>query len=142
MRQRDDNKCVLSGEVLRPKAGNLEAAHIFGVEKSLADERANAAVVNAYDTGNGMLLEKSLHVAFDAYLWCMDDFLVVHVSEEGKKQGLEKWQGKRVSLSVNEYAFPSQKLLKARFDLYSKKQNSPGRSRPPRSARSLEPKTV
>jgi hypothetical protein len=79
VRKRDNNKCVLSGEELRPKAGNLEAAHIFGIETSLASQREVAGVVNPYDTWNGMLLEKSLHVACDAYLWCMDECCKVHV---------------------------------------------------------------
>lgn len=124
VRERDDNKCVLSREVLRPKAGNLEAAHIFGVEASLADKRKAARVLNPYDTTNGMLLEKSLHVAFATYLWCMDESLKVHVSEDGKNNGLEKWEGKFVTLRVNDdtHTFPPRALLKARFALYEEKQ--------------------
>ena len=74
VRLRDNNKCVLSGEPVRSKAGNVEAAHIFGVEPALTDRRRAAGILNGYDTSNGMLLEKSLHVAFDAYqcrlFWC------------------------------------------------------------------------
>mmetsp|Transcript_86224 Transcript_86224/g.129224 ORF Transcript_86224/g.129224 Transcript_86224/m.129224 type:complete len:81 (-) Transcript_86224:91-333(-) len=70
-----------------------------------------------------MLLEKSLHVAFDAYLWCMDEFCKVHVSEDGKNKGMGKWEGKSVTLSVDSSPiFPSTALLKARFVLYKKKQ--------------------
>ena len=49
------------------KAGNVEAAHIFVVKAALKDKRRDADVLNSYDTVNGMLLEKSLHVAFDSY---------------------------------------------------------------------------
>lgn len=123
VRKRDNNKCVLSGEELRPKAGNVEAAHIFGIEASLDSQREVAGVVNPYDTWNGMLLEKSLHVAFNAYLWCMDECCKVHVSEDGKKKGMGKWEGKTVTLSVDSSpTFPSTALLKARFVLYKEKQ--------------------
>lgn len=45
----------------------------------------------------------SLHVAFDSYLWCMDEELKVHVSTEG----LKEWQGREVTLSVGKFAIPS-----------------------------------
>ena len=124
VRERDDFKCVLSGEVLRPKAGNLEAAHIIGVELSLADTRKAAGVLNPYDTANGMLLEKSLHVAFDSYMWCMDESLKVHVSEDGKNNGLDKWEGQSLSLRISDgtdHKCPPRALLKARFNLYEEK---------------------
>lgn len=125
VRERDNFKCVLSGEALRPKAGNLEAAHIIGVETSLADTRKVAGVLNPYDTANGMLLEKSLHVAFDSYLWCMDESLKVHVSEDGKNNGLEKWEGQSLMLRLSDgtnHTCPSRALLKARFNLYEEKE--------------------
>jgi HNH endonuclease len=47
---------------------NVKAAHIIGVEAGLKKERPAAGVLNAYDTMNGLLLEASLHEAFDSYL--------------------------------------------------------------------------
>ena len=136
VRKRDGNQCVLSGEVLRPKAGNVEAAHIFGIEGSLCSQRDAAGVLNAYDTLNGMLLEKSLHVAFDAYDCCKDEFLVVHVSKEGKWRGLQQWDGKKVRLSVGSPLFPSRELLQARFALYKERQRGDKTSGPAAPRRS------
>jgi hypothetical protein len=105
----------------------LQAAHIFGVERAPADEREKAGVLSSYDTsGNGMLLKKSLHAALHAYLWCMDQFLVVHVSKKGKKkQDLVAGSGwGEVKLSVDEFSYPSRKLLlRTRFELYKKKKS-------------------
>jgi len=109
VRKHDGNKCVLSSKEIRPKAGNVEAAHIFGIEPSLSSQWDAAGVVNAYDTCNEMLLEKSLHVAFDAYYWCMDESLVVHVSEEGKCQGLQQWDGKK----SDSHSVPPSSLLES-----------------------------
>ena len=123
VRKRDGHQCVLSGETLKEKTGNLEAAHIFGIESSLSEYREAARVYNAYDTSNGMLLEKSLQVAFDAFQWCMDEDLVVHVSEEGKKDvNIQQWEGKRVRLSLGSPLFPYKEHIRARFALYSEKQ--------------------
>ena len=122
VRLRDNNRCVLSGEPVRSKAGNVDAVHIFGVGPALADKRLAAGIVNAYDTGNGMLLEKSLHVAFDAYQWCMDEFLTVHVSEEGMEGALKEYSGRRVELSVGSFNHPPRELLRARFALDIEKQ--------------------
>lgn len=115
---------MLSGTKLRNKTGNVEAAHIFGVEPALAAARNDAGVLNPYDTSNGMLLEKSLHTAFDAYLWCMDESLRVHVSEEGIPQGLGKWQFKKLQLKPNEMHYPSSKFLKKRYELFRRKNTA------------------
>ena len=120
VRARDQRKCVLSGTLLRPKTGNVEAAHIFGVERSLAQEREAAGVMNAYDTQNGMLLESSLHTDFDSFLWCMDEFLNVHVSEAGKVKGLGYLQGMKVDLRVDQQNYPTKKILRARYQLFIK----------------------
>jgi len=121
VRARDKNTCVLSGTVVREKAGNVQAAHIFGIERALAQERQRLGIYNAYDTQNGMLLETSLHTDFDAYLWCMDEFLIVHVSEEGKTKGLGKWEGKKLNLTLEGYGSPPPSLLKARYELFLRK---------------------
>lgn len=125
VRERDDFTCVLSGKKLRPKANNVQAAHIIGVEPGMATTRKAAGVVNAYDTWNGMLLETSLNSAFDSFLWCMDEFCVVHVSDIGKEQGLGEWEGKRVKLKVDQPLYPSRKLLRSRFQLYKEKRVQP-----------------
>ena len=90
VRARDSNTCVLSGTKLRPKTGNVQAAHILGAEKSLELARSQGGIFNPCDTSNGMLLESSLHSAFDSFQWCMDEFLNVHVTEVGKAIGLGK----------------------------------------------------
>ena len=102
----------------------MGAAHIFGVEPALADKRRAAGIVNAYGTGNGMLLEKSLHVAFDAYQWCMDEFLTVHVSENALEGVLKEYRGKCVKLFVGSFNHPPRELLRARFALYQEKQGN------------------
>jgi len=122
VRERDNRKCVLSGAALIPKAGNVEAAHIIGVVDSLAAKRKAAGVLNPYDTSNGMLLEKSLHVAFDSYLWCMDESLKVHVSEDDKHNDLKKWEGKYLKLDSTNPLCPTKALLKSRFNLYEEKE--------------------
>ena len=122
VRARDNFTCVLSGKKLKPKANNVQAAHIIGVEASMAAARNAAGVVNAYDTWNSMLLETSLHTAFDSYLWCMDEFCIVHVSDIGKEQGFGQWEGKRVKLNVGQPLYPSRELLLVRFRLYEEKK--------------------
>ena len=121
VRSRDERKCVLSAVTLREKTGNLEAAHIIGVELSLVNTRESAGVLNEYDTTNGMLLEKSLHVAFDAFKWCMDDTGKVHVRDDAKED-IGKWEGKFLNLQVGEANYPSKQLLRARYELYLSKQ--------------------
>ena len=122
VRTRDDFTCVLSGKKLKPKANNVQAAHIIGVEPGMATTRNAAGVVNAYDTWNGMLLETSLHSAFGSFLWCMDEFCIVHVSDKGKEQGFGEWAGKRVKLKVGQPLYPSRELLRSRFLLYEEKK--------------------
>ena len=121
VRARDKNTCVLSGEILRGKTGNVQAAHIFGIERALAQERQRLGIHNAYDTQNGMLLATSLHTDFDAYLWCMDESLTVHVSGKGKRKGLGKWEGTKLNLALEGYGFPPPSILKARYELFLKK---------------------
>jgi len=118
VRVRDDRKCVLSGTLLRPKTGNVEAAHIFGVERSLAQSRQDAGVVNAYDTQNGMLLESSLHTDFNSFLWCMDEFLNVHVSDAGKEKGLGHLVGNKLNIRVDDQNYPTRRILRARYQLF------------------------
>ena len=120
VRARDSNTCVLSGTKLRPKTGNVQAAHILGVEKSLEAARSEGGVFNPYDTSNGMLLESSLHLAFDSFQWCMDEFLNVHVTEVGKANGLGKYEGKRLNLQVGVTSYPTKQTLRVRFDLFKK----------------------
>lgn len=129
VRERDGFACVLSGKKLQPKANNVQAAHIIGVEAGLLDSRRQAGVVNPYDTWNGMLLSTSLHSSFDSYLWCMDEFCVVHVSQKGKEEGLGDWEGKRVNLDVGQPLYPSRELLRARFKLYQEKHMQPKQAR-------------
>lgn len=93
--KRDNFTCVLPGKKLKPKANNVQAAHIIGVEPGMARTREEAGIVNAYDTWNVLLLEASLHSAFASFLWCMDEFCIVHVSDIGKEQGHGEWEGKR-----------------------------------------------
>lgn len=53
VRLRDsNNKCDLTGKDRSPKTKHLAVTRIFGVERSLAGERVDAEVANAYDTGN------------------------------------------------------------------------------------------
>jgi hypothetical protein len=120
VRARDNHTCVLSGKKLRPKTGNVQAAHILGVEKSLAMARSEAGVVNPYDTSNGMLLESSLHAAFDSFQWCMDEFLNVHVSDQGKADGLGEFEGRRLSLQIDKTPYPTVQMLRVRFELFKK----------------------
>ena len=121
---RDDRKCVLSGTLFCPKTGNVEAAHILGVETSLAQSRQDAGVLNPYDTMNGMLLESSLHTDFDSFLWCMDEFLNVHVSDAGKKKGLGHLEGKKVNLRVDDHNYPTRCMLIARYQLFLEHQRA------------------
>lgn len=83
-----------------------------------------AGVVNPHDTGNGMLLEKSLHVAFYGYQWCVDEFFTVHMSEEGMKGVLKEFNGKCVSLAVGSFNQPSKELLRAQLALYKERQGN------------------
>ena len=86
--------------------------------------RQAAGVVSVYDTTNGMLLEASLHTTFDSYLWCMDEFCLVRVSERVKADDeLREYEGKRINLVVSDRRFPSRELLRARFELYRKMQS-------------------
>jgi hypothetical protein len=123
VRARDKDACVLSGTKVREKTNNVQAAHIFGVEKGLAEERERAGIYNSYDTQNGMLLETSLHADFDSYLWCMDEFLIVHVSEKGRTKGLGKWHGKKVNIKFGQYGSPTPDVMRARYTLFLKKQD-------------------
>ena len=118
VRGRDNQKCVLTGTQLRPKTGNVQAAHIIGVERSLTEARHKAGIWNAYDTQNGMLLESSLHTDFDSFFWCMDEFLNVHVSEAGRGKGLGYLDGKKLNLRLGEQNYPSRKILRARYALF------------------------
>jgi hypothetical protein len=71
---------------------------------------------------NGMLLEKSLHVAFDAYRWCMDDTGTVHVNTAGgDNEDLAKWDGEEMNLLIGVANYPSEKLLRVRYELYCQK---------------------
>mmetsp|Transcript_11950 Transcript_11950/g.17558 ORF Transcript_11950/g.17558 Transcript_11950/m.17558 type:complete len:80 (+) Transcript_11950:621-860(+) len=74
---------------------------------------------------NGMLLEKSLHVAFDAFRWCMDDTGKIHVSNDaaGDNKDLAKWEGKETKLRSGEAKYPSKKLLSVRYELYRQRNN-------------------
>lgn len=121
LRDRDNNACVLSDTKLVEKAGNIEAAHIFGVEGALKDMRRAAGVLNSYDTVNGMLLEKSLHVAFDSYQWCMDADGVVSVADDAIPCTLARWKDKKMKLKIGESNFPTKDILQARYDLFSSK---------------------
>ena len=123
VRARDKDACVLSRTKVREKANNVQAAHIFGVENGLAEEREGAGIYNCYDTQNGMLLETSLHADFDSYLWCMDEFLIVHVSERGRTKGLGKWHGKKLTIKFGQYGSPTPDVLRARYKLFQKKQD-------------------
>ena len=119
LRMRDKQTCVLSGKKL-PKTSNVQAAHILGVEESFQPARTEAGVWNPYDTLNGMLLESSLRTDFEANLWCMDEFLIVHVSEAGKLKGLQHWEGRKLSMQVNEQNYPSTQILRVRYELFKK----------------------
>lgn len=124
VRRRDDFKCVVSGTVLRDETGNVQAAHILGVESSLERTREEAGVLNEYDTTNGMLLEQSLHVAFDAYRWCMDETGTIHVNTAVREnEELAKWDGRRIELRIGEANYPSEELLKVRYELDCEKIN-------------------
>lgn len=124
VRRRDERKCVVSGVHLRDKTGNVEAAHILGVEKSLRLAREEANVLNEYDTANGMLLEKSLHVAFDAFRWCMDETGTIHVNTAGgENKDIAKLHGRKIALVIGATNYPSEKLLNVRYRLYLEKIN-------------------
>mmetsp|Transcript_9652 Transcript_9652/g.9369 ORF Transcript_9652/g.9369 Transcript_9652/m.9369 type:complete len:259 (-) Transcript_9652:8-784(-) len=110
VRRRDNCTCVLSGKKLKQKANNVQAAHVIGVEPGLYQLRQEAGITNSYDTGNGILLETSLHSSFDSFLWCMDQFGVVHVSDKGIEQGLGKWAMKKVSLDIGNFPYPSEQM--------------------------------
>mmetsp|Transcript_35540 Transcript_35540/g.50407 ORF Transcript_35540/g.50407 Transcript_35540/m.50407 type:complete len:154 (+) Transcript_35540:633-1094(+) len=111
---------VCSGTKLRSKTGNVQAVHLLGVEKSLAVVRSEAGVLNPYDTGNGMLLESLLHTAFDSFQWCMDEFLNVQVSDQGKAGGLGKFEGRRLNLQIDKTTYPTVQMLRVRFELFKK----------------------
>ena len=98
-------------------------------------ERQAAGVVNAYDTQNGMLLESSLHTDFDSFLWCMDEFLIVHVSELGKAKGLGHLQGTKVNLCVDQQNYPTRKILRARYQLFLKQLRAQAVRADPRKRR-------
>ena len=125
VRKRDGFKCVLSGVELRDKTGNLEAAHILGVEAKLKRDRDSARVFNEYDTTNGMLLEKSLYLAFDSYRWCLDENGKVHVHEpeaEANKD-IAKWNGEFADLKIGDPGYPYKSLLKVRFSKFQERRH-------------------
>ena len=84
------------------------------------EEQEIVGIYNPYDTQNGMLLETSLHADFESYLWCMDEFPIVHVGERGIEKGLRMG----LNIKFGEYGSPTPGVLKAsRYALFLRKQN-------------------
>ena len=92
----------------------------LGEEKSLEAARSKGGVFNPCDTSNGLILESSLHSAFDAFQWCMDKFLNVHVTEVGKANGIAKYEGQQLNLQIGVTPYPTKQMLRVRFDLFEK----------------------
>ena len=53
----------------------------------------------------------------------MDENLIVHVGEKGIEKGLDKWDGKKLDINFGAYGSPTPGVLKARYELYRRKQN-------------------
>ena len=53
----------------------------------------------------------------------MDENLIVHVGEKGIEKGLDKWDGKKLDINFGAYGSPTPGVLKARYELYLRKQN-------------------
>lgn len=124
VRARDKNVCVVTGMEVRPKTHNVQAAHIIGVEQGLAKARAEANILNPYNECNGMLLETSLHTAFNSYEWCMDEFLNIYVSPVGKLTNLsleKKLKDKKINLQVGQPNYPTAEILRVRYALFKEK---------------------
>jgi len=95
-------------------------AKVIGVDDAWKDARMKGGVLNPYDTSNGILLESILHAAFESYQWCMDVFLVVHVSMVGKANGLGQYEGQRMNLPVDKSSYLWRQTLRVRFDRFQK----------------------
>ncbi|KAG7351450.1 HNH endonuclease [Nitzschia inconspicua] len=122
--ERDNQKCVVSGKPFKQGSGTVEAAHIIPVE-SPVDLRHRAGLRGLYDTRNGMLLESTLHEAFDSYIWCMNEegkFCLSDAESHAvmiRKYGLSKWEGKTLNLGIGiDPDAPTKATLKARYDLF------------------------
>ncbi|KAG7354569.1 HNH endonuclease [Nitzschia inconspicua] len=108
----------------RTPCGTVEAAHIIPVASPL-DVRHRAGLRGLYDTRNGMLLESRLHIAFDSFVWCMNEegkfclFDAESDAENIRKYGLSKWEGKTLNLGIGiDPDAPTKATLKARYDLF------------------------
>ena len=102
------------------------------------DAEKASGLFNVYDTCNGISLEARLHTAFDSYLWCMDEKGIFCLSDAERdaakilEYGLAKWKGNELNLGIGrESGYPTEQLLKARYDLFrakvEKKKRSGGR---------------
>jgi HNH endonuclease len=122
--ERDKQKCVVSGKVYKQGSGNVEAVHIIPVASPL-DVRRQAGLYNLYDTCNGMLLDSTLHKAFDSYVWCMDEegkFCLSDAeshAEKIKDYKLAKWEGNSLNLNIGfDPHAPTKETLKTRYNLF------------------------
>ncbi|CAB9505069.1 expressed unknown protein [Seminavis robusta] len=121
---RDKRKCVVSGTQYREGSGNVQAAHIIPVaaKKRVLEQ---AKICSIYDTCNGMLLESTLHKAFDSYLWCLNENGVFCVSDAERHQkkikeyGIAKYRSNVLDLSGDN--FPTKATLRARHALFQSK---------------------
>lgn len=84
--------------------------------------------MNEYDTTNGKLLEQSLHVAFGAYRWCMDETGLIHANTSTavarQHAELAQLDGQKVQLRIGEVNHPYKEMLRVRYKLYCEKISS------------------
>jgi hypothetical protein len=129
---RDDQQCVVTGEMYQKGARNLANAHIFPVNEkwSTGPIRLEAGVSNAYNVSNGLLLANIWHEEFDNGNWCMDKDCIIHLADILKdRKDFSSFAGKpirRPSTVAKSDSFPTPLLLGARFQLWKEGRVSKG----------------
>ena len=114
---RDCNKCVfcsLSG--IDPNVV-LEAAHIIPFKKRNATDLNNIGLSNIHESGNGILLCRSCHLAFDRDLIGVDEHGCIHVCGALLKVVEdEKWGRINQSMILSEFLVAMKGTLCFRYD--------------------------
>jgi hypothetical protein len=124
IRKRDGKKCIVTGQEYKFGKQDVHACHLFGVNTTTKTERDAAGILGLYDLRNGVLLAAAWHNEFDKYGWCLDDEFCVQLSSRLLDNDVfNSYQGQKVAMPEgdNRHAFPSQKIVKARFALWQSK---------------------
>jgi hypothetical protein len=124
IRKRDGKKCIVTGQEYKFGKQDVHACHLFGVNTTTKTERDAAGILGLYDLRNGVLLAAAWHNEFDKYGWCLDDKFCVQLSSRLLDNDVfNSYQGQKVAMPEgdNRHAFPSQKIVKARFALWQSK---------------------